>query len=241
MMFIFVNTAQPNTIGDINMLRSGSTTKLQSQEYRRVFLRKEKQALAQALDIRKFEIELYWKRASYFWTFIAAVFAGFFAVQASSSEAKNELSAVLSCLGVVFSFAWFCVNRGSKYWQENWEKHVDVLEDNVIGPLYKVVLSRNKTLSCKDKCIDGITGPVPLSVSKINQLISFYMAILWWVISLDSFLVLYEQGKLTPFYIIIKMFSVIACLSFIVLGKSYGGGYYHIATIRKSRIKPGNY
>ena len=28
-----------------------------------------------ALDVRKFEIELYWKRATYFWTFIAATLA----------------------------------------------------------------------------------------------------------------------------------------------------------------------
>ena len=29
-------------------------------------------ALEHALDIRKFEIELYWKRAAYVWAFIAA-------------------------------------------------------------------------------------------------------------------------------------------------------------------------
>lgn len=34
-------------------------------------------ALALALDIRKFEIDLYWKRATYFWAFIAAAFAGY--------------------------------------------------------------------------------------------------------------------------------------------------------------------
>ena len=33
--------------------------------------------LAFAADIRKFEIELYWKRATYYWTFIAAAFAGY--------------------------------------------------------------------------------------------------------------------------------------------------------------------
>src|SRR5690554_7502176 len=79
------------------------------------------------------------------------------------------MSVILSCLGVVFSFAWFCVNRGSKYWQENWEKHVDVLEDEVTGPLYKVVLSRNPHASKADKFRNLLTGPSPLSVSKINQ------------------------------------------------------------------------
>lgn len=36
-----------------------------------------KSALATALDIRKYEIDLYWRRAAYFWTFIAAAFVAF--------------------------------------------------------------------------------------------------------------------------------------------------------------------
>ena len=39
-----------------------------------------KAALDQALDIRKFEIELYWKRTAYFWTLITAAFAGYFVI-----------------------------------------------------------------------------------------------------------------------------------------------------------------
>lgn len=107
--------------------------------------RRRKEALEHALDIRKFEIELYWKRAAYFWTFIGAAFAGFIAVQASAADNKQDLSVMLSCIGMVFSFAWVCVNRGSKQWQENWEKHVDMLEDGITGPLYKVILSRRPT------------------------------------------------------------------------------------------------
>ncbi|MDP3063542.1 MAG: hypothetical protein Q8O40_10115 [Chloroflexota bacterium] len=33
-------------------------------------------ALEYALDVRKFEIGLYWSRATYFWTLITAAFAG---------------------------------------------------------------------------------------------------------------------------------------------------------------------
>ena len=36
-----------------------------------------KAALEQAYEVRKFEIELYWKRATYFWTFIGASFAAY--------------------------------------------------------------------------------------------------------------------------------------------------------------------
>jgi len=33
--------------------------------------------LEKILDIRKFEIDLYWKRATYFWAFIAASLTGY--------------------------------------------------------------------------------------------------------------------------------------------------------------------
>lgn len=41
-------------------------------------------AFTQVADIRKFEIEMYWKRATYFWTIIAVTFTGFFALSASN-------------------------------------------------------------------------------------------------------------------------------------------------------------
>ncbi len=168
-------------------MNNSSTKTLDPHEHKKLFKGKEEQALIQALDIRKFEIDLYWKRATYFWTFIGATFAGFLAVQASSSASKADLSVILSCIGVVFSFAWFCVNRGSKYWQENWEKHVDMLEDKVTGPLYKVVLSRNTSeLKVKDKLHHLLTGPTALSVSKINQIISLYVSILWVMLLIYS-------------------------------------------------------
>ena len=48
-------------------------------------------ALKQALDIRKFEIELYWKRTAYFWTLIAATFAGYVAIQSKNPDADFTL------------------------------------------------------------------------------------------------------------------------------------------------------
>ncbi|WP_305909443.1 hypothetical protein Q9L42_005465 [Methylomarinum sp. Ch1-1] len=147
-----------------------TTKEITPEEYASAFEGKEAEALKQALDIRKFEIELYWKRATYFWTFIGATMAGFLAVQASSAQNKQDLAVILSCLGMVFSFAWVCVNRGSKFWQENWEKHVDVLEDKVTGPLYKIVMSRNTMNKFGEKAAHLITGPSSISVSKVNQL-----------------------------------------------------------------------
>src|ERR1043166_9125702 len=130
-------------------------------------------ALDLALDIRKFEIELYWKRAGYFWTLIAASFAGYFALQSSSNAGAKPLIPLVACIGFLVSLAWYLVNRGSKFWQENWERHVDLLESKVVGPLYKTTISRQEFPLLK------FWGGYPYSVSKVNQLISLFVTFVW--------------------------------------------------------------
>jgi hypothetical protein len=60
-------------------------------------------------------------------------------------QGRAEFSSiyVVTCLGFLFSLAWYFVNRGSGAWQRNWESHVDLLEDEIMGPLYKTTLNRH--------------------------------------------------------------------------------------------------
>ena len=76
-----------------------------------------------ATDTRKFEIDLFWKRSLFFWGFIAAAFAGYATVK------DDLLALVLACFGLVCSGIWTLSNRGSKYWQEAWERKVERIED----------------------------------------------------------------------------------------------------------------
>ncbi|SDR47319.1 hypothetical protein [Pseudovibrio sp. Tun.PSC04-5.I4] len=214
-------------------------TKFSQEQYVKEFYSDKdirKVALNRALDTRKFEIELYWKRATYFWTFIGATLAGYLAVQVSTASTKEDLSIVLSCVGLVFSVAWMCVNRGSKHWQENWEKHVDMLEDQISGPLYKVVLTRRKPCGFTDVAKHLFTGPSPLSVSKINQIISLYISILWGILLFKSASELEITSDTCWFHLSIISLSILACVGFFSLGRSYQGGSWHGATIRTSEI-----
>jgi hypothetical protein len=129
-------------------------------------------ALRTAHDIRKFEIELYWKRASYFWTFIAAAFAGYFLLAKDIKTAPDTVF-IVACLGFVFSLAWYLVNRGSKTWQRNWEMQVDLLEDQVTGPLYKTVLNRRK------ERFWSLAEGYPYSPSRLNHLLNVFVVIVW--------------------------------------------------------------
>lgn len=215
-----------------------SSRYINSDEYNDFFSDKNGKALEKALETRKFEIDLYWRRATYFWTFIGATFGGFFVAYASTSTRRQDLLVILCCLGVVFSFAWFCVNKGSKYWQENWEKHVDLLEDDTIGPLFKTLLTRNDEMSCGDWVKNVITGPQALSVSKINQLISLFVFVLWGLLLVNSLQPMSFDLPLNYFYVSLVFFTILFCGAFLVLGRTYHGGHYHLATVRKSRIKP---
>jgi len=147
---------------------------------------KREKALDHALDIRKFEIGLYWQRAAYFWALIAAAFAGYFAILSAEHLCdKGFLAHVVGCIGLLFTWAWCLVNRGSKQWQENWENHVDMLEDEIIGPLYKTVLLRPK--SAPNLIETYITGPGKFSVSKINQWVSSFTLVIWGCLIVRSF------------------------------------------------------
>jgi len=99
-----------------------------------------------ALDIRKFEIELYWKRSNSFWLIVAAVGALLIGALSAKDLGCNLKSLVIFaiCLfAAVVAYAWSLVNKAGKFWQRNWEYQVDVLEDAVIGPLYKTVFSKH--------------------------------------------------------------------------------------------------
>lgn len=135
-------------------------------------------ALAAALDIRKFEIDLYWKRATYFWAFIAAAFAGYGLTYRTSEASEPWLALLFSALGLVFACAWFLVNKGSKFWQNNWERHVDLLQGITLGPLYTVIAVNSEK--------NPLTAAGGFSVTKVNQLLSLFVAVVWLLLFVKS-------------------------------------------------------
>jgi hypothetical protein len=123
-------------------------------------------ALSRAHEIRKFEIELYWKRASHFWLLQAAVFAAIgLTWRVPASNLSPLIPVALAALGVVTAFAGFLSAKGSKFWQENWECHIDMLEDEFEGRLHKSVYVGG----------DGIRW----SVSGVNDRLAFCFFLFW--------------------------------------------------------------
>ena len=193
-----------------------------------------KAALERALDIRKFEIELYWKRASYFWTLIAAAFAGYFVILgAKDLDDKKFLAFLVACVGFLFTFAWFQVNRGSKQWQENWENHVDTLEDYVTGPLYKTLLRRPAGDEFFEK---HVTGPGDISVSKTNQIVNLFTLCIWLALAYFSLGALQFDLPLSLKHIAVGALTLAFCLLILWKGRTYGGDHVHIANQRTTSV-----
>jgi len=121
-------------------------------------------ALIRAHDLRKFEIELYWKRATYFWAFQLVAFASLGLLFKEGKIVDTELLMIPSTIGTVTALAGYLTARGSRFWQENWEAHVDMLENEIEGRLTQVVL-------CRD--------PPQFSVSRTNQFLLLVLFLGW--------------------------------------------------------------
>ena len=120
-----------------------------------------------ALDTRKFEIELFWKRSLFFWGFVSVAFAGYF------NAPKHQL--LISSFGFVLSFGWSLANRGGKYWQENWEMVIDKIDKKMTNGVFKKRkrIPDDKSIWLKAR---------KFSVSKITIAISDFTTMIWLVL-----------------------------------------------------------
>jgi len=136
----------------------------EQKEFRKINFDK----LHKSYYFRDFEIEMYWKRAQYFWSFLAVIYAGYFLLLTYKDiPAKYKL--ITAAIGVLMSFSWYLVNRGSKRWQEHWEKMIDKYEDITNFIVYKDKTTINT----------GIIKAGAFSVSKINIMVSLIIFLSW--------------------------------------------------------------
>ena len=134
--------------------------------------KKEIKALEIILDTRKFEIGLFWNRSLFFWGFITLAFAFYGYAKKELSQGVIPLGA--ASFGLICSWCWHLVNRGSKYWQENWEQKVEDLEEKVTGQ--KLFFERERRL---DK---GFWSAWTYSVGKLTLFMSLFVFFIWIMI-----------------------------------------------------------
>lgn len=117
-----------------------------------------------AHEIRKFEIELYWKRATYFWAFQLIAFTALGFVLRDGEAKSPPLLLIPESIGVITALAGYLTALGSKFWQENWEMHMDLLEGEMEERLTQVIMC--------SRCPQ-------FSVSRINQFLLLLLTVGW--------------------------------------------------------------
>lgn len=120
---------------------------------RRRFSESHRRALDRAHELRKFEIENYWRRSTYFWGFQFVAF-GALALSRNDGDFEPSMALAISLLGALAAWTAILSAKGSKFWQENWEMHVDFLENEVEGKLHQTALVKKS---------------ISYSVSKVNE------------------------------------------------------------------------
>ncbi|HZZ17120.1 MAG TPA: hypothetical protein VFE08_14295 [Candidatus Sulfotelmatobacter sp.] len=123
-----------------------------------------------ALQTRQLEIDLFWKRSLFFWGFISVAFA---AVAGLKGE-QPTLSLLISGFGLICSVSWALVNRGSKYWHEQWESKIEEEEKEVTGEFFL----RRAEEQDKGWWLRGRK----FSVSKVTIAVSDYVSFVWFCI-----------------------------------------------------------
>jgi hypothetical protein len=125
-----------------------------------------------AIATRNFEIGLLWTRALFFWGLIASAFVGYAALRKDPSD----ISIIVASFGFVCASVWVLVNKGSKFWQEEWEDEVNEIEKEIPSDMF------------------GKQRGKRYSVSRLTIFLSEYTVFVWlciiayeiWRIFIDS-------------------------------------------------------
>jgi hypothetical protein len=170
-------------------------------------MKREERRYESALATRNFEIELFWKRSLFFWGFIASAFVGY----ATLLESHEKYAVLISCFGFICSVAWTLVNRGSKYWQENWEYFVESSEDEVTGNLFKDRAPRRSK--------SGWLSSASFSVSRITIALSDFTTIVWFILLCCPLLPKAISSD-DIFEVVAVLFTLLFALAMVFAGRS---------------------
>lgn len=184
-----------------------------------------REAYNKAHDIRKFEIDLYWKRTSYLWTLIAALItvsgvllASYYRLPDGSLDKKILLWLVagVASLGVITTVISSKILESGEYWQKNWEYHVNVLEPLFSGSLYGTLLNSKEQR---------------YSISKLNHAIYIMLLTTWMIVIEVIYFVAYKNPDFLESFLPIIGFGLFN----IILSRVLDAWTKSVAT--KSKVK----
>lgn len=168
-----------------------------------------KEAYDKSHATKNFEIELYWKRATYSWTLIAALITlcGLLINTYLNKSQGNEkiifIILAISFAGLFITILCNLILQSGEYWKKNWEIHTVLLEPLFSGRLYAThVISANNRLS----------------IAKLNGLL-YMMVIACWLLIIEFIFSMQFGQTLKTFACSILIFSIFVFSYAVTLGK----------------------
>lgn len=184
-----------------------------------------KESYDKAHDIRKFEIELYWKRTAYVWTLIASLItvtglllAAYYRLPAES-DGRNALLgvvAIIAVLGVLITVIASKIILGGEYWQKNWEYHVSLLEPLFSGRIYSTLVNLKEKRH---------------SISKLNRALYFLFLGVWLLVAEGVYFVVFPNTDKNNSLILLVVFSCLVLIASYVINlwTFRKPGKYHVS------------
>ncbi|MCW3110688.1 MAG: hypothetical protein JWQ09_5194 [Segetibacter sp.] len=145
----------------------------------------EKMEFEKAFELRKFEIENFWKRGWFFGALLIALSAGYFSLK---PETQSGYYIYVSFIVFLVCFAQCLMNRGSKYWQERWEYFTKQKEEklNLEITTHKPNSVKGFHIELGKKSENELTKAWRISVSKMTFLVWDLITLFWLFVWLSD-------------------------------------------------------
>ncbi len=131
------------------------------------------------IDARNFHYENFNKWSLYFYAIIAALFVGYYSLEAKATEIDNVILWCILGLGFIVSMSCHLSGKGYYYWENNWIKLIMHYEKQVwpITKDYSVysIFANKKTLNNYWSLRSGAN----ISSSKLSLIVSFFITYAW--------------------------------------------------------------
>ncbi len=197
-----------------------------------------------AMKNREFELQIFWQRLLFFVGFLASIL-----VALTQDKVLDDpwLQTLLCCAGILVSLSFWFVINAAKYWSENWESKVKILEEKLgyefwwkqkgenIGDIICDDKSDDKSSKLltnsliKSKCVWSEKRPSITTMLHLLSALSICFFSLWIcyviyiynIIYCDIFEILFEIFDILPF---IFLLSGIVALLYFAHHKNYAMG-----------------
>lgn len=176
---------------------------------------------------RDFELSSFWQKSIFLFSLLTLCFTGYGALMLKTAEKNvdwiylHEYMLAISIVGIVLSYIWIAMSKGSKAWYEVYEKTIYQLEtelfrkENDVEKYIEGHYVNNFKDTINEKLLNNFDGG-PFSPSKINILIGNILFIIWILCASvcigNIFCEFFEKTNLCPSVIVFVLLLICLCV-----------------------------